>query len=524
MLTIPNLLIIFSILMVLSGVIIFYIIFNSKKNLTKVQNDFESKIKSREHDAEEKLNQKIKDLDIDYKGKMFQLREKLVDENKGRSDELQKIEERLTQREEVLDKRRQSLDSKDFSIEKRFSQIQEREKKIEENEKHYIQLIEQENLKLERISGLTAEDAKKELMQKYEEEAKKDIHEEIKKYEEKVKQNLKMESQKLIASAAERFSNDYVAESLVSVVSIPSEEMKGRIIGREGRNIRALEMATGVDIIVDDTPEAVVVSAFDKVRREIARLSLEYLVEDGRIHPGRIEEVVKKTTKEIENLILQAGKDAVIELSIKDVHPELIKYLGRMKYRTSYSQNALEHSKEVAHLAGILANELGLDPYMAKRAGLFHDIGKSATHEIEGSHVEIGYDMAKRFKEPPQVLNAIVSHHEDEEPNCIESVLVKAADTLSAARPGARREIAESYVKRLEALEGIANSFKGVEKCYALQAGREIRVSVLPESVSDSQADFLARDIAKRIESEQTYPGEIIVTVIRETRHMATAH
>ena len=524
MLSIPNLLIILCIIMVLSILIIYFLISNSKKNISKVQSEFEDKIKLKEQNAEEKLTQKMKDLEINYKGQMFQLREKLVNENKDRFDELQKIENRLTQREEVLDKRRQSLDSKDFSIEKRLSEMQEREKKIEENEKHYVQLIEQENMKLERISGLTAQDAKKELMDKYEEEAKTDIHDQIKKYEEKVKQNLTMESQKLIAAAAERFSNDYVAESLVSVVSIPSEEMKGRIIGREGRNIRALEMATGVDIIVDDTPEAVVVSAFDKVRREIARLSLEHLVEDGRIHPGRIEEVVKKTTKEIENLILQAGKDAVVELSIKDVHPELIKYLGRMKYRTSYSQNALEHSKEVAHLAGILANELGLDPYMAKRAGLFHDIGKSATHEIEGSHVEIGFDMARRFKEPPQVLNAIMSHHEDEEPNCIESVLVKAADTLSAARPGARREIAESYVKRLEALEAIANSFKGVEKWYALQAGREIRVSVLPESVSDSQADFLARDIAKRIESEQTYPGEIIVTVIRETRHMATAH
>ncbi|MED5580073.1 MAG: Rnase Y domain-containing protein, partial [Nitrospinota bacterium] len=374
MLTDTNLLIALCVLMVLSIAIILFLIASSKKNLSKTQNEFDAKIKSLERDAEEKLSQKIKDLEISHKGQLFQLREKLVNENKDRFNELQKIEDRLTQREDVLDKRRQNLDSKDFSIEKRLSQMQEREKKIEENEEHYSQLIEEENKKLERISGLTAQDAKKELMDKYEEEAKKDIHKEIKKYEEKVKQNLTIESQKLIATAAERYSNDYVAESLVSVVVIPNEEMKGRIIGREGRNIRALELATGVDIIVDDTPEAVIVSAFDKVRREIARLSLEFLVEDGRIHPGRIEEVVKKTTTEIENLILQAGKDAVVELSIEDVHPDLIKHLGRMKYRTSYNQNALEHSKEVAHLAGILANELGLNPYMAKRAGLFHDI------------------------------------------------------------------------------------------------------------------------------------------------------
>ena len=491
--------------------------------LAREREEFETRVRGLEAVSEKEVARRVKEAEVTHRAEMIRLREGLDRDLKGRLEEAQKLERRVLQREEALDKRRETLDAKEGGIERRERQLSDRDEALRREEER-VKAIEQQHLrKLEEIAGLTAEAAKKELMDRFFEEARQDIGAEVLRMEREAKEKVEGEAKKALALAVERYSGDHVAESTVSVVDLPSDEMKGRIIGREGRNIRALEMATGVDIIIDDTPEAVVVSGFDKVRRETARLALEALVQDGRIHPGRIEDVVNKTKREIDRRIQEAGEEALLELGIQGVHPELVKLLGRLRYRTSYSQNALMHSKEVAHLSGMLASELRIDPAMAKRAGLFHDIGKTVTHEQEGSHVQLGYDIAKRYNEPPQVLNAIVSHHEDEEPNCVESLLVKAADTLSAARPGARREMVQSYIKRLEALEKIAESFKGVEKCYAIQAGREIRVAVMPDQISDSQASFLARDIAKRIESERTYPGEILVTVIRETRHTATA-
>lgn len=494
-----------------------------ERAITRLEADSEERVRRIEESTSKELSQKIQESQVAHKSELLQERERIQQENESRLEEIQKLEQRVNQREETLDRRRESLDGKEAALERRDAELGRKEEEARREAARYRQMQEEEIRKLEEISGLSVENAKKELMDRFMEEAKQDIAAEVRRLERQAKNSVESEARKALALAVERFSSEHVAENLVSVVDLPTDEMKGRIIGREGRNIRALEMATGVDVIIDDTPEAVVVSGFDKIRRETARLALEALVQDGRIHPGRIEDIVNKTKKDIDDQIRRAGEEAVMELGVGDAHPELVKMLGRLKYRTSYSQNALMHSKEVAYLAGMLADELKMDPAMAKRAGLFHDIGKAATHEVEGSHVQIGYDIAKRYNEPPEVLNAIVSHHEDEEANCIESILVKAADTLSAARPGARREMVESYIKRLEALEKIAESFRGVEKCFAIQAGREIRVSVLPDEITDSQATFLARDIAKRIESERTYPGEILVTVIRETRHTATA-
>ena len=494
-----------------------------EETVARMEADADNRVQQINENAAKELTQKVQESQVAHKTELLQERERIERENKSRVDELQKLEQRINQRDEILDRRRESLDGKEAAVERREADLSVKEQDLKREEARYKQLQEEEIRKLEEISGLSVENAKKELMERFMEEAKQDIAVEVQRLERRARNTVEADAKQALALAVERFSSEHVAENLVSVVDLPTDEMKGRIIGREGRNIRALEMATGVDVIIDDTPEAVVVSGFDKVRRETARLALEALVQDGRIHPGRIEDIVNKTKRDIDSQIRRAGEEAIMELGVGDVHPELVNMLGRLKYRTSYSQNALMHSKEVAYLSGMLADELRIDPTMAKRAGLFHDIGKAATHEVEGSHVQIGYDIAKRYNEPPEVLNAIVSHHEDEEANCIESVLVKAADTLSAARPGARREMVESYIKRLEALEKIAESFKGVEKCFAIQAGREIRVSVQPDEITDSQATFLARDIAKRIESERTYPGEILVTVIRETRHMATA-
>lgn len=495
----------------------------TKEAIERTQASLDEKIRQVESNSEKELAQRLKEVEVTQKAELLRQREELDRQNESRMEETQKLEQRIIQREETLDKRRETLDAKEGLLEQREQRLGDREGRVAEEEARYKDLQDQALRKLEEVAGMSVESAKKELMDRYMEEAKQDIAGDIQRMEQKAKENVERDAVKAVALAVERYSNDHIAESVVSVVDLPSDEMKGRIIGREGRNIRALEMATGVDVIIDDTPEAVVISCFDNVRRETARLSLESLVLDGRIHPGRIEDVVGKMKKEIQNRIREAGEQAIFEMGLEGFHPELVMLIGRLHYRTSYRQNALRHSLEVAHLSGMLASELRLDPTMAKRAGLLHDIGKASTHEVEGSHVQIGIDIGKRYNEPSEVINAIASHHEDEEANCIESVLVKAADTLSAARPGARREMVQSYIKRLEALESIAESFKGVEKCYAIQAGREIRVAVTPDEITDAQASFLARDIAKRIEEERTYPGEILVTVIRETRHTATA-
>jgi ribonuclease Y len=390
-------------------------------------------------------------------------------------------------------------------------------------EARYSEGVDKQLKELERISGMSAEDAKNELKRRMEEEASHEAAKTIKLMEEEAKATADKKSREIMSLAIQRYASDFVAERTVSLVNLPSDEMKGRIIGREGRNIRALEAATGIDIIIDDTPQAVIVSGFDPVRRETARLAIERLMSDGRIHPGRIEEVVEKVKKEIETNMREDGEKAAFDLAIHGIHPEIIKLLGRLRYRTSYGQNVLMHSREVAYLAGVMAAELGLDEKLARRAGLLHDIGKAVDHEIEGTHSQIGYDLAKKYGEKENVLNAIVSHHGDVPASCEESVLVAAADALSAARPGARRETLESYLKRLEKLEEVANSFPGVEKTFAIQAGREIRIIVRPEEINDVTASQISREIAKKIEEEMAYPGQIKVTVIRESRYVEYA-
>ena len=380
------------------------------------------------------------------------------------------------------------------------------------------QLWAKQQAELERLSGLTSDEAKQELLQSLEDEVKHESAMLIKDLEQQAKDEAEKKAREIISLAIQRCAADHVAETTVSVVGLPNDEMKGRIIGREGRNIRTLETLTGIDLIIDDTPEAVIISGFDPVRREVARIALEKLINDGRIHPSRIEEMVEKAQKEVEQKIKEAGEQATFAVGVHGLHPELIKLLGRLRYRTSYGQNVLNHSVEVANLAGVMASELGVDVVLAKRAGLLHDIGKAIDHEMEGSHVEIGGEIAKKFRESDLIINAILAHHGDVEPKSVEAVLVSAADAVSAARPGARRETLESYLKRLTRLEEISESFNGVEKCYAVQAGREIRIMVKPEVIDDDSAVLLARDISKKIEAEMEYPGQIKVVIIRETR------
>jgi ribonuclease Y len=490
----------------------------------------ESKIKDAEEsakrilkDAERDAETKKKELLLEAKDKLYQQRSDFEKEVKDRRAELNTLEKRIIQKEEHLDKKSDQFDKRDGEISRKEKDLAARDKGLADKEKRYEEGIQEQIRQLERIAGMSSEEAKKELLNKMEDEAKHEAAKMIKRVEDEAKAGADKKSKEIMALAIQRYASDYVAETTVSLVNLPNDEMKGRIIGREGRNIRALEAATGIDLIIDDTPQAVIVSGFDPVRREVARISIERLMADGRIHPGRIEEVVDKVRKELDDTMREEGEKAAFDLTLHGIHPEIIRLIGRLKYRTSYGQNVLMHSREVAFLAGVMAAELGVDVKLAKRAGLLHDLGKAVDHEVEGTHASIGYDIAKKHGENAKVLNAIMSHHGDEPFSCVESVLVAAADALSAARPGARRETLESYVKRLEKLEEVATSFKGVEKSFAIQAGREIRVIVKPEEIDDITASQISRDIARKIEEEMAYPGQIKVTVIREARYVEFA-
>jgi ribonuclease Y len=456
--------------------------------------------------------------DVEAKEIVDRRRGELEEEARQKQELLTATEKRLSHREETLDKRADLLDRQEQEHKRRDKDLQDREKLIQEAQQAAEDRQEQAQKQLERVAGMTSEEAKKHLLDGMLEEAKLESAKFLKQIEEETKQEADKKAKKIIATAIQRFASDYVSETTVSVVHLPNDDMKGRIIGREGRNIRALEAATGMDLIIDDTPEAVIISGFDPVRREIARSSLEKLIADGRIHPARIEEVVSKATEEVEEAIKQAGEKAFFELGIHGVHQELVRTIGRLKYRTSYSQNQLQHSIEVGFLAGAMAAELGLNQKLARRAGLLHDLGKAVDHEVEGSHAVIGADLAKKYGESPKIVHAIRAHHEDEKPDSVLAVLIQAADALSGARPGARREMLETYVKRLEELERICRTFKGVEKAFAIQAGREVRVIVENSKVTDERAVLMSKEIAKKIETELTYPGQIRVTVIRETR------
>jgi len=469
-------------------------------------------------EAQREVEARRKEADLEIKDRMLQTRTELEQEVRARREESQAFEKRLTQREEILDRKLEVLDRRDRDLASRDEQLRNRDAAVSKQEGYWKQLVEEATKNLERLAGMTSEEARGQLMRGLEEDAKLQASARIKRIEDEANATAEERAKQVIGRAICRIASEYVAEAAVSVVDLPSDDMKGRIIGREGRNIRALEKATGIDIIVDDTPETIILSGFDSVRREIARQAIQRLIQDGRIHPTRIEETVEKVTKELEKDIREAGEQACFELGITGLHPELVRMVGRLKYRYSYSQNQLAHTKEVATLAGLLAAEIGLDVKAVKRAALLHDIGKAADQGTEVSHALLSAELAKKYNEDPRVINIIAAHHEEVAPQYPEAVLLQAADTLSAARPGARREIMETYVKRLAKLEEIATSFKGVEKCFAIQAGREIRVVVESEQINDQAAYVMARDIAKRIENEMEYPGQIKVTVIRETR------
>ncbi len=473
--------------------------------------------------AEREAETKRKESILEAKDKFYQARADFEKETRDKRQELQNQERRLTQKEESLEKKTDLIEKREGDAVRREREISAREKVAIEKEERFEKGLREQRELLEKIANMTAEEAKRQLMLSMEDEAKFEAAKSIKRIEDEAKEEADKKSKNIISLAIQRYASDYVAEATVSVVNLPNDEMKGRIIGREGRNIRAIEAATGIDLIIDDTPEAVILSCYDPLRREIARLTIERLMQDGRIHPARIEEIAEKVKKDLDVAMKEEGEKAAFDLGIHNIHPEIIKLLGRLKYRTSYGQNVLMHSREVAYFAGIMAAECGVDQKLARRAGLLHDLGKAIDHEVEGTHPQLGGDVAKKYGESPKVLNAILTHHGDGEPSCVESVLVAAADALSAGRPGVRRETLESYLKRLEQLESTANSFKGVEKSYAIQAGREIRIIVKPEDLSDAHSAQLSRDIAKKIEQELSYPGQIKVTVVRESRYVEFA-
>ena len=502
--------------MALIGLAVGLALERQRQNRRKQQAGDEAKRILRE--AEREVEARRKEADLEIKGKTLQARTEFEQESRGRREEIASFERRLNQREEILDRKLEVLDRRERDVAGRDQELRNRDAVLVRQEARWNQLVEEAQRKLEQVAGLTAEEAKAQLMQALEQEAKLHASARIKRVEDEANETADGRAKQVIGRAICRIASEYVAEAAVSVVDLPSDDMKGRIIGREGRNIRALEKATGIDIIVDDTPETIILSGFDSIRREIARVAIQRLIQDGRIHPTRIEETVEKVTKEVEKDIREAGEQACFELGITGLHPELVRMVGRLKYRFSYSQNQLAHTKEVTTLAGLLAAEVGLDVKALKRAALLHDIGKAADQGTEVSHALLSAELAKKYNEDARVVNIIAAHHEEVPPQYPEAILLQAADTLSAARPGARREIMETYVKRLAKLEEIATSFKGVEKCFAIQAGREIRVVVESEQVSDQAAYVMARDIAKRIEDEMEYPGQIKVTVIRETR------
>jgi ribonuclease Y len=464
-----------------------------------------------------------KEASIEAKDIVYQAKTEAEKELREKRSELNHLEKRLRQKEETIERKFDQIDKREHELSRRERDYNAKERSIQEKENRYNQVLKEQVNILERLSGITMDEAKQEILRRTEEDSRFEIAKLTKRIEDEAKETAEKKAKEIVGFTIQRYASDYVADATVTAVSLPNDEMKGRIIGREGRNIRALEAATGVDLIVDDTPEMVTLSAFDPVRREVARLSLERLITDGRIHPTRIEEIVEKVKKEVDQNIREEGEKSVFDLGLSGIHPELIKILGRLKYRTSYGQNVLQHSREVAFLAGMMAGELGVDTKLAKRAGLLHDIGKAVDHETEGTHQDIGANLARKFSENNKVVNAILVHHGEGDPLTIEAALVAAADALSAARPGVRRESIEHYLKRLEALEKMALSFKGVDKCYAIQAGREIRIIVKPEDISDEMSAMIARDLSKKIESEMTYPGQIKVTVIRESRYVEYA-
>ena len=462
-------------------------------------------------EAARKAEDKKKEAVLEAKEEIIRLKNELDKEIRDRRSEVTRIERRVNQREEQFDKKLDNLEAREEQLNEKF-------KEAERLEAEAHKMHDKQQQELERVANMTSEEAKTILIDRVQKDAYHDAAVMVREIEARAKEEADKKARDIISTAIQKCAADHVAETTVSVVALPNDDMKGRIIGREGRNIRTLETATGVDLIIDDTPEAVIISAFDPVRREIARIALEKLITDGRIHPARIEEMVEKARKDVDNQIREAGEQAIFETNLHGIHPELVKLLGRMRYRTSYGQNVLRHSIEVSHLAGVMAAELGADVQLAKRAGLLHDIGKAIDHEVEGTHVTIGAELAKKFHENELVVNAIMAHHNDVEPASVEAVLIQAADAISAARPGARRESLENYIKRLEKLESIAYSFDGVETCYAIQSGREVRIVVKPEDVNDAGTLILAREIVKKIEKEMEYPGQIKVNVIRETR------
>lgn len=502
--------------MVVVGLVAGRALERQRKN--RLKQDAEEEAKRIIRDTEREVESRRKEADLEIKDKALRARTEFEQEFHTRREETQSFEKRLNQREEILDRKLELMDRREREMTTREQELHTRDQAVGKQEAHWQQLVGEAGRKLEQLAGLTAEEAKDQLLRALEEEAKLHAAAHIKRIEDAATETGEDRAKQIIGRAICRIASEYVAEAAVSVVDLPSDDMKGRIIGREGRNIRALEKATGIDIIVDDTPETIILSGFDSIRREVARVAIQRLIQDGRIHPARIEETVEKVAKEVEKDIREAGEQACFELGITGLHPELVRMVGRLKFRYSYSQNQLAHTKEVTSLAGLLAAELKLDVKAVKRAALLHDIGKAADQGSETSHALLSAELAKKYNEDARVVNIIAAHHEEVAPQYAEAVLLQAADTLSAARPGARREIMETYVRRLAKLEEIATSFKGVEKCFAIQAGREIRVVVGSEQISDQAAYVMARDIAKRIEDEMEYPGQIKVTVIRETR------